>query len=61
MEMDAGIAVTFASKKLDVAPYQMSSIEGKTVVDFDSMLRTETFFKPDNPQLFSVQANPREN
>ncbi|MEK3950799.1 hypothetical protein MHB46_20670 [Paenibacillus sp. FSL H7-0703] len=60
MEMDAGIAVTFASKKLDVAPYQMSSIDGKTVVDFDSMLRTETFFKPDNPQLFSVQANPRE-
>lgn len=60
MELDAGVAVTFATQKLDVAPYQMNSIEGKTVLDFDSMLRTETFFKPDNPQLFSVQANPRE-
>ncbi len=58
MEMDAGIAVTFASEKLDVQPYQMSKLEGRTVVDFDSLLRTEKFFTPDNPQMFSVQANP---
>ncbi|CAI6084575.1 hypothetical protein PAECIP112173_04333 [Paenibacillus sp. JJ-100] len=58
MEMGTGVAVTFASNKLDVLPYQMNQIEGKVVADFDSLLKMEKFFQADNPGMFDVQAHP---
>lgn len=58
MDMGTGTAVTFASNKLDVMPYQMNQIEGRVVADFDSLLKTEKFFEADNPGMFDVQANP---
>jgi len=58
MEMGTGVAVTFASNKLDVLPYQMNQIKGKVVADFDSLLKTEKFFEEDNPGMFDVQAHP---
>lgn len=53
-----GVAVTFASAKLDVLPYKMKSAEGRVIADFDSLLRAEKFFTPDNPELFEVYSNP---
>ena len=53
-----GVAVTFASRKLNLLPYEMDFAEGSLIADFDSLLRTEKFFLPDNPQYYSVQANP---
>ncbi|WP_145051691.1 hypothetical protein [Paenibacillus xylanexedens] len=58
MDMGTGTAVTFASNKLDVLPYQMNQIKGEIVADFDSLLKTEKFFEADNPGMFAVQANP---
>ncbi|WP_205694218.1 hypothetical protein [Clostridium manihotivorum] len=57
-DQSSGIGVTFASSKLNVLPYRMKSIKGKLVADFNSLLRTEKFFVPDNPQFFNVQAAP---
>ncbi len=57
-EPGAGLAVTFASSKLDIPPYKMEKAKGDLLVDFNSLLRIEKFFVPDNPHLFSAQANP---
>lgn len=53
-----GVAVTFASAKLDVLPYKMKLTKGSLIADFDSLLREEKFFTPDNPDLFVIQSNP---
>lgn len=37
----------------------MDNIKGNLVIDFDSMLKMEKFFTPDNPQICSVLANPK--
>lgn len=58
-DFGAGIGVTFATQKLDVLPYKLKDVKGELVADFDSLLRTEKFFMPDNPQLFEVTANPK--
>jgi hypothetical protein len=57
-DLNKGVAVTFASAALDVLPQNKKYIEGKLVADFDTMLRLDKFFVPDNPTLFSVVANP---
>lgn len=54
----SGIAVTFASARLNVPVYLREKINGKKILDFDSMLRLDLFFKADNPHLFQVTANP---
>ena len=59
--MRRGVAVTFATSRLSVPPHRLDSVEGKVIADFDSMLKTEKFFKPDNPEFFSVQPNPRKD
>lgn len=61
MDMGAGIGVTFSTSRLDILPYKMEQTSGEVIADFDSLLRTEKFFKADNPQLFSVQANPKKD
>ncbi|MCM3700119.1 hypothetical protein [Paenibacillus macerans] len=58
MDLNAGTAVTFATSKLDVAPYMMDRIKGKTVLDLDGMLSGNQFFTADNPDLFKIQAAP---
>ncbi|WP_176560104.1 hypothetical protein [Brevibacillus dissolubilis] len=55
----AGVGVTFAPNKLDVLPYKMKEMKGDLIVDFDTLLRKEKFFVPDNEELFTVEANPR--
>lgn len=57
-DFGAGIALTYATSKLDVLPYDMDEIEGRLVADFDSLLRTDKFFKPDNPDIFNIVSNP---
>lgn len=57
----AGVAVTFATSKFDVLPYNMDNVKGKLVLDFDSMLKLDKFFVADNPQILQVQANPRSD
>jgi len=57
-EPEAGLAVTFASSKLDIPPYKMEKIKGDLLIDFNSLLRIEKFFVADNPHLFSAEANP---
>ena len=59
-DMERGLAATFSTSKLDVPPYKFKNLNGLIVADFDSFLRTNKFFKADNPQLFSVQANPKK-
>jgi hypothetical protein len=59
-DMGKGLAVTFSTSKLDIEPYQFKGLNKKIIADFDSLLRTNKFFTPDNPQLFSVQAIPKE-
>jgi hypothetical protein len=60
-DLGAGLGVTFATDRLDVPPYRLSSLEGELVADFDSLLRTDDFFVADNPQIMSVTANPISN
>ncbi|MCP4294433.1 MAG: hypothetical protein GY786_02375, partial [Proteobacteria bacterium] len=57
-EPGSGMAVTFSSSRLDLPPHKMKSAKGDLLVDFNSLLRIEKFFTPDNPHLFSAQANP---
>ncbi len=59
-DFNSGLAVTFATNKLDVLPYKMNTVNEHAilVVDFDAMLRLEKFFVPDNPQIFNIQAYP---
>lgn len=59
--MGRGVAVTFATSRLNLPPHKVDGVEGRLIADFDSLLKTEKFFKPDNPQFFSVQPNPRKN
>jgi len=54
----SGVAVTFASARLDVPVYSRENITGKNILDFNSMLRLDLFFKADNPHLFQITANP---
>lgn len=58
MDLNAGTAVTFATSKLDVAPYMMDRVKGKTVLDLNGMLSQQKFFTADNPELFKIQAAP---
>ncbi|MDC7222369.1 MAG: hypothetical protein PQJ60_01445, partial [Spirochaetales bacterium] len=57
-DMGFGMAVSYASSRLDLPPYKMAAARGELLVDFNSLLRMEKFFTPDNPQLFSARANP---
>ncbi|UMV50063.1 hypothetical protein LMZ02_12205 [Paenibacillus macerans] len=56
MDLNAGTAVTFATSKLDVAPYMMDRVKGKTVLDLNGMLSENRFFTADNPDLFKIEA-----
>lgn len=56
-----GVAVTFASGKLNIQPHLREGAEGHLVIDFDTMIRTDTFFEADTPALYEVQANPLIN
>ena len=58
-DCNAGVALTYATSRLDVPANKIDTIKGKLIADFDSMLRTEKFFVPDNPKIFSVLANPQ--
>lgn len=57
-DREKGVAVTFASKALNIEPYLRKTIKGNLVMDFNTMLRTDNFFIPDNPQLVQVNSNP---
>lgn len=57
-DRNGGLAVTYSTAMLDVLPYEKSSMVGEIVMDFDTMLEQEIFFKPDNKELFEVQGNP---
>ncbi len=59
-DFNSGIGVTFATSKLDLLPYEAGRAKGNIVMDFDTMLRTEKFFVPDNPQFYQVLANPKD-
>lgn len=59
-DMERGLAATFSTSRLDVPPYKFKDLKGSIIADFDSFLRTNKFFKADNPHLFSVQANPKK-
>ncbi|WP_253199676.1 hypothetical protein [Clostridium gasigenes] len=58
-DLNGGVALTYATSKLDVPANKIDTIKGKLIADFDSMLRTEKFFVPDNPKIFNVLANPQ--
>ncbi|WP_459479985.1 hypothetical protein [Clostridium saccharoperbutylacetonicum] len=60
-DFDSGVALTYATSRLDVPPTKIDNVKGSLVADFDSMLRTEKFFVPDNPQIFNVGSNPKTN
>lgn len=53
-----GVAVAFSPAALDLKPYEREAGEGTLIIDFDTMLRKEIFFKADNPNLFEVNGNP---
>lgn len=59
LDFNRGVGVTFATSKIDVLPYKMESINGKLIADFDSLLKMDKFFKPDNPGIMNVVANPK--
>jgi hypothetical protein len=58
-DREKGVIATFVSRKLDVEPQNRDKIKGKKVFDFDTLLKLEKFFSPDNPDLFQVVANPK--
>lgn len=55
---DRGMVLTFASEAFNVLPYEKKMIQGETVYDFNSLLRADSFFVADNPNLFEVISNP---
>ncbi len=57
-DQENGVAVTFATGKLDIQPHERKYASGQLVIDFDTMIRTDTFFEADTPALYEVQANP---
>lgn len=58
-DLNSGVAVTFATSKLNLMSNQLKDVEGRNVLDFNSMLRSDNFFKADNPDIFDVIANPK--
>jgi hypothetical protein len=54
-----GIAMTYATSEVDIPSYKIASTKGKLVADFNSLLKMEKFFKPDNPELYDIIANPK--
>lgn len=57
-DYNGGLAVTFAPNALNVLPYEKKHMQGKLVLDFNTMLSRETFFVADNPELFDIKNNP---
>ncbi|WXR60778.1 hypothetical protein WG909_10810 [Peptostreptococcaceae bacterium AGR-M142] len=53
-----GMAITFATSKIDLPVYKMNELNGDLILDFDSMLRTDNFFEADNPDIFTIEPNP---
>lgn len=60
-DKEAGVAVTFSSGKFNILPHEKDKITGELVMDFDTMLRTDTFFIPDTPTIFDIKANPMDD
>lgn len=58
LDQEKGVAVTFASGKLDIEPHLRKNYSGQLVMDFDTMLRTDSFFESEIPSIYEVQANP---
>lgn len=57
-DFSSNIAMTYTSATLAGPNYRWADLKGETVLDFDTMLRLDLFFKPDNPDLFEIEANP---
>ena len=60
-DMGKGLLATTATSTVTVPVYKFKDVEGTLVADFDSLLKLNKFFKPDNQDLFSIQANPRKD
>lgn len=58
LDQGHGVVVTFASAELAIPPHERHKYSGTLVMDFDTMLRTDTFFEAEMPNLYDVQANP---
>ncbi len=58
MDFHQGMVATYASSTIHVPLYHWADLQGDLVMNFNSMLRQNLFFKADNPQLFVVRANP---
>lgn len=57
-DMDKGVVLSFVSKKLNLSPYIKNKVTGELIVDFETILRNDSFFVPDNPDIFDVRPNP---
>lgn len=57
-DFDRGVALTFVSKKLDLLPHIKDKVKGSLILDFETILRNDDFFIPDNPDIFDVKPNP---
>jgi len=58
LDQGHGVVVTFASGKLNIQPHLRKNYQGALIMDFDTMLRTDTFFQAETPSIYDVQANP---
>lgn len=53
-----GIAFTISSRKLTIPPHRRDEDWGVVVLDFNSFLRQNLNFVPDNPDIHSIILNP---
>lgn len=58
MDQEHGVVVTFATGKLDILPHLRKNYSGQLVMDFETLLRTDSFFESETPSIYEVQANP---
>lgn len=61
LDQENGVAVTFASGKLNIEPHLRKNYSGQLIMDFDTMLRTDSFFESEVPSIYEVQANPMKS
>ncbi len=57
-DFSSNLAMTYSPASLVPPNYRWPALNGAIVLDFNTMLRMDLFFKADNPESFEIAANP---
>ena len=57
-DFSSNLAMTYSPASLVPPNYRWPGLKGAIVLDFNTMIRMDLFFKADNPESFEIAANP---